>query len=437
MKKDHPHPFPSSSVQELIKLYEQAAAEVTGEAPRPQEKPLTSKRLSTIPEQDEGSLSLLAEETIMQTSAQASVRITNPTTPLSSTRATQRLQEAEMTRATAAPQAAQRATTRLSEEEISRLLPHHSLVRTYQEEIERLSASAYGDPHILQEKMQEIQRNPQAGEELSWHMAAHPKSIAKLSGRSMLGFKNQTRRDAEESFSALSLTVECYTEAVRQARESLLQSPEQELKNYERLMGKAAVAELLKKPGHSEREKESLSEADMSTQIHQHSRVNRHHAQIKYWSKVVFGNENILQAQVKELFQNPETIEPLAQQLAGDPKSIHKYAGRNFGGLKNKARVHAEAGLSHLIDALDNYATAVAQVRESLLQTQQRQQEHREASEQTQNLQQQQNVSQSAQRPELSTAAHEGTTPSPQQRERETDLRPRKTAAPKAMAFAS
>lgn len=435
MKKDHPHPFPSSSVQELIKLYEQAAAEVTGEAPRPQEKPLTSKRLSTIPEQDEESLSLLAEETIMQTSAQASVRITNPTTPLSSTRATQRLQEAEMRRATAAPQATQRATTRLSEEEISRLLPHHSLVKTYQEEIQQLSASAYGDPNILQEKMQEIQRNPQAGEELSWRMAAHPKSIAKLSGKNVLGFKNQTRRDAEESFSALSLTVECYTEAVRQARESLLQSPEKELKNYERLMGKAAVAELLKKP--DQREKESLSEADMSTQIHQHSRVNRHHAQIKYWSKVVFGNENILQAQVKELFQNPETIEPLAQQLAGDPKSIHKYAGRSFGGLKNQARRHAESGLSFLIDALDNYATAVTQVRESLLQTQQRQQEHREASEQTQNLQQQQNVSQSAQRPELSTAAHERATTSSQQREKETDLRPRKTAAPKAMAFAS
>lgn len=435
MKKDHPHPFPSSSIKELIELYEKAAAEVTGEAPRPQEKPLTSKRLSTIPEQDEESLSLLAEETIMETSAQASVRMTHSTTPLSSTRATQRLQEAEMTRATAAPQATQRATTRLSEEEISRFLPHHSLVKTYQEEIQQLSAKAYGNPNILQEKMQEIQRNPQVGEELSWRMVAHPESIAKLSGKSMLGFKNQARRQAEESFSALSLTVDCYTEAVKQARESLLQSPEQELKNYERLMGKAAVAELLQKP--DQREKESLSEADMSAQIHQNSKVNRHHAQIRYWSKVVFGNENILQAQVKELFQNPETIEQLAQQLAGDPKSIHKYAGRSFGGLKNKARVHAEAGLSHLIDAADNYAMAVAQVRESLLQTQQRQQERREASEQTQNLQQQQSVSQSAQRLEPSAATHERATTSTQQRERETDLRPRKTAAPKAMAFAS
>ncbi|QEE09705.1 BID domain-containing T4SS effector [Bartonella kosoyi] len=436
MKKDHPHPFPSPSIQELIRLYEQAAAEVSGEAPLPKETPLTSKRLSTIPEQDEGRLSVLEEETIMQTSAQASARIMNPTTPLSSTRAPQRPQEAEMTRATAAPQAVQGAAKILSEEEISRLLPHHSLVRTYQEEIERLSASAYGNPHILQEKMQEIQRNPQAGEELSWRMAAHPKSIAKPSGRSMLGFKNRERRDAEESYSALSLTIECYTEAVRQARENLLQSPEQELKTYERLMGKDAVSALLQKPGHSEREKESLSEADMSAQIHQHSKVKRHHAQIKYWCGVVFGDANVLQSQVEELFQNPETIEQLAQQLAGNPKSIHKYAGRSFGGLKNRARIHAEAGLSHLIDAADNYATAVAQVRESLLQTQQTQQEHREASEQTQSLQQQQqNVSQSAQRLESSTITHEGTTPSPQQRE--TDLRPRKTAAPKAMAFAS
>ncbi|WP_254492323.1 BID domain-containing T4SS effector [Bartonella sp. B1099] len=437
MKKDHPHPFPSSSIQELIRLYEQAAAEVSGTAPLPKETPSKSKRLSTIPEQDEGRLSLLEEETIVQTSAQASVRMTHSTTPLSSTRATQRPQEAETTRTTAAPQVAQGAARILSEEEISRLLPNHSLVKTYQEEIERLSARAYGNPNILQEKMQEIQRNPQAGEELSWRMTAHPESIAKLSGKSILGLKNQARRQAEESFSALCVTVDCYTEAVRQARESLSQSPEQELKNYQRLMGKEAVDKLLKKPSHSEKKKESLSEAEMSTQIHQNSKVKRHHAQIQYWSKVVFGDANTLQSQVEELFQNPETIEQLAQQLAGAPQSFQKYAGRNFCGFRNRARIHAEAGLSHLIDAVDNYATAVTQVRESLLQTEQAKQERPEASERRQSLQQQQGVSQSAQRLEASIITHEGATTSTQQRERETDLRPRKTTAPKAMAFAS
>ncbi|WP_175868949.1 BID domain-containing T4SS effector [Bartonella gabonensis] len=436
MKKDHPHPFPSSSIQELIRLYDRAAAEVSGPPPLP-EAPPKSKRLSTIPEQDEDTLSLLGEETTKQTSAQASVRMTHSTTPLSSTRATQRPQEAQTTGPTVSPQAAQSAAKILSEEEIIQLLPHNSLVQTYQEEIERLSASAYGNPHILQEKMQEIQRNPQAGEELSWRIAAHPESIAKLSGKSMLGIKNRERRQAEESFSALCITVDCYTEAVRQARESLSQSPEQELKNYQRLMGKEAVAKLLKEPDHPQRERESLSEADMFTQIHQNSRVKRHHTQIQYWSTVVFGQSNILQSQVEELFQTPETIEPLAQQLAGDPKSIHKYAGRNFGGFKNQARRHAEAGLSHLIDALDNYATAVTQVRESILQTEQAKQERYETSERIQNVQQQQSVSQSAQHHEPSTGTHEGMTPSTQQRERETDCRPRKTASPKTVAFAS
>lgn len=435
MKKDHPHPFPSSSIQELIELYDKAAAEVSGPSPLPKETPSKSKRLSTILEESEERQSLLREETFMEEVAQPSVKMTHAPTPLTREGSTKRSQEAETTRATVASQAAlQRATRSLSEEEIILLLPHNPLVRTYQEEIERLSKIAYGNSNILQEKMQEIQRNPTAGEELSWRMTAHPESLAKLSGTSILGFKNQARRQAEESFSALCVTVDGYTEAVKQARESLLQSPEQELKKYERLMGKEAVAEFLKKPGH--REKESLPEADISPRIHQHSKVKRHHAQIQYWCKVVFGNENILQPKVEELFQNPEMIEQLAQQLAGNPQSFSKYTGRNFCGFKNKARIHAEAGLSHLIDAADNYATAVAQVRESLLQTQQTQQEHREASEQTQSLQQQQqNVSQSAQRLESSTITHEGTTPSPQQRE--TDLRPRKTAAPKAMAFAS
>ncbi|WP_375613578.1 BID domain-containing T4SS effector [Bartonella sp. AP153HLJHH] len=427
MKKKHPHPFPSSSIQELIKLYEQAAAEVSGAAPLPKETPSKSKRLSSIPEEDEERQSLLSEETVYAS--------TNRTASLTRGGSTKRQRKPETTHATIPSQAAlQRATRVLSEEEIILLLPHHSLVRTYQEEIQHLSASAYGNPNILQEKMQEIQRNPAAGEELSWRMAAHPESLAKLSGTSMLGFKNRVRRQAEESYSALSVTVDCYTEAVKQARESLLQSPEQELKNYERFMGKEAVTKLLQKSDH--REKETLSETEISTQIQQHSKVKRHRAQIQYWCKVVFGNENILQSHVEMLFQNPETIEALAQQLAGNPQSFNKYTGHNFCGFKNKARRHAEAGLSHLIDAADNYATAVTQVRESLSKTQQTKQEHNEASsDRAQNLHQQQSVSQSTQRPEPSIVTHEGATPLGQQRE--TDIRPRKTAAPKAMAFAS
>ncbi|WP_375662374.1 BID domain-containing T4SS effector [Bartonella sp. OC16QHHD] len=428
MKKKHPHPFPSSSIQELIRLYEQAAAEVSGAAPLPKETPSKSKRLSSIPEEDEERQSLLSEETVHAS--------TNPTASLTRGGSTKRQQKPETTHSTVTSQVTQRTTRVLSEEEIILLLPHHSLIRTYQEEIQHLSASAYGNPNILQEKMQEIQRNPAAGEELSWRMAAHPESLAKLSGTSMLGFKNRVRKQAEECFSALSITVDCYTEAVKQARESLLQSPEQELKNYERFMGKEAVAELLKKPDRSQREKETLSETEISTQIQQHSKVKRHHAQIQYWCGVVFGNTNILQSQTEELFRNPETIEQLAQQLAGNPQSFNKYTGRNFCGFKNKARRHAEAGLSHLIDAADNYATAVTQVRESLSKTQQTKQEHNEApSKRAQNLHQQQSVSQSAQRPEPSIVTHEGATPSTQQRE--TDIRPRKTAAPKAMAFAS
>lgn len=432
MKKDHPHPFPSSSIQELIKLYEHAAAEISGPAPLPKEVPSKSKRLSTILEKDEERQSLLVEETITEEVTQPSVRMTGSTTPFTRSRSTKRPKDPETTRATVA---SQRATRILSEEEITKLLPHNSLVRTYQEEIQRLSANAYGNPNILQEKMQEIQRNPAAGEELSWRMAAYPESLAKLSGVNVCGFKNRTRRQAEESYSALSITVDCYTEAVKQARENLLQSPEQELKNYERLMGKVAVAELLQKPNH--RKKETLSEEEISAQIHQHSKVKRHYAQIKYWCTVVFGNENILQSQVEVLFKKPEIIEQLAQQLAENPQSFNKYAGNNFCGLKNKARRHAEAGLSHLIDATDNYATAVTQVRENILKTQQTKQEHNEASSgRTQTLHQQQSASQSVQHPRASTVTHEEAALFSTQ-QRETDFRPCKTAAPKAMAFAS
>ncbi|EJF84956.1 BID domain-containing T4SS effector [Bartonella rattimassiliensis] len=437
MKKDDPHPFPSSSIQEIIKLYERAAAEISSPAPLQTKTPSKSKRLSPIPEKNEERHSLLREKTVFEEIAQASVPKTNQTTSLTETSSIKGPPEPETTHTTVASSvvASQKATIMLSEEEITKLLPHHSLIRAYQEEIERLSESAYGNPQILQEKLEEIQKNPATGEELSWRMTAHPESLAKLSGTSVFGFKNQTRRQAEESFSALCITVDCYTEAVKHAKESLLQSPEQELKNYEYLMGKEAIAKLLQKPDHHERK--SLSEAEISTQIHHHSKVKRHHAQIYYWCEVVFGKSDILQSQVEELFQNPETIEQLTQQLAGAPQSFHKYAGVNLCGFKNKARRHAEAGLSHLIDAADNYATAVIQVKESISQTQQAKQEHREASERTQDLHQQQHLLRSAEYTEPSTTIilHEGATSSTQQRE--TDLRSRKTALPKALAFAS
>ncbi|WP_375650872.1 BID domain-containing T4SS effector [Bartonella sp. OT172YNZD] len=428
MKKDHPHPFPSPSIQELIALYEKAAAEVSFPETLYRKDPSQSKskRLSSIPEEDEEKQSLLREETVHAS--------TNPPTLLTGS-GSKKQQKPETIHSTVTSQVTlKRATRVLSEEEIIQLLPYHSLIRAYQEEIQHLSASAYGNPNILQKKMQEIQKNPAAGEEFSWRMAAYPESIAKLSGASMLGFKNRARKQAKESFSALSITIDCYTEAVKQARESLLQSPEQELKNYERLIGKAAVTELLKKP--DQREKQTLSEAEISTKIQQHSKVKRHHAQIKYWCGIVFGNANILQSQVETLFQNAETIEALAQQLVRNPQSFHKYAGISLCGFKNQARRHAEAGLSHLIDAAENYATAVTQVRESILQTEQAKQRcHEPSSKQAQDLYQQQRLPQAVERTELSTVTHEEAITSTQQRD--TDFRPRKTAIPKAMAFAS
>ncbi|UNF40161.1 BID domain-containing T4SS effector [Bartonella krasnovii] len=69
----------------------------------------------------------------------------------------------------------------------------------------------------------------------------------------------------------------------------------------------------------------------MYTQIHQNSKVKRHHAQTQYWCRVVLVNQTFYNHKWKNFFQNPETIEQLAQQLAGNPQSIHKYAGRNFG----------------------------------------------------------------------------------------------------------
>ncbi|MBB4076851.1 hypothetical protein GGR08_001162 [Bartonella fuyuanensis] len=432
MKKDHPHPVLSLSIKDLIKLYDEAAAEISSPEPFQTKASSRSKRLSSIPEENEESLSLLREETV-----HTPVTRLNPTAPLTRGSAIGKTQKPEMTRTPMISQVSSQKTTRiLSEEAITLLLSHYSLIQTYQKEIERLSASTYGNPNILQEKMEEIQKNPTVGEELSWRIAAHPESLAKLPGISIFGLKNRARKQAEENFSTLCVTIDGYTEAVKHAREQLSQAPEQELRNYERLMGTSTVAELLRKPDHLK--KESLSKEEISTKVQQHSKVQRYYMQIQYWCTIVFGQSNILQSQIEELSQNPATREVLAQELADSPQSFHKYAGITLCGFKNQARRHAEAGLPHLIDAIDNYTMAITQVKDSILQTQQTKQERCDlSSERTQNLHQQQRLSQAALPSELSTAIihQEGETSSTQQRE--TNIRPRKAAIPKAMAFAS
>ncbi|EJF97978.1 hypothetical protein MEI_01010 [Bartonella vinsonii subsp. arupensis Pm136co] len=397
MKKKQPPPL-QLSVQELIKRYEQTAAERTpSESLSPKSAP-QSKPSPALKENQQ-------RHSVRSTTAQ------NEEEPLYATIALQ-------------------TTTKvLSEAQIMKLLPHSQLVRTYQEKIQHLCQIVYGNKNLLQEEMEAIQKNPALGESLSWQISAHPESLSKLAGLNLCGMKNNARKNAEENLSTLCGAVAGYAEAVQYAKEDLLITPEAVLTYYEQSMGCEAVAQILQSSDQTEREN-----AEISTMVQQNPAVKRYQAQVKHWCHVVFSKSNILASEMTEILQNPARAEELTWQLSAYPQSFHPYAGVSMCGFKNSARRHAEAGLPSLIDTIDNYATVVHLLKENLVQqSQQLQQKTCDPS-----VKLAKDLTKSSKLPEyLSSAAHHETRKTFQQTHERTQDISRKVSAPKTMAFAS
>ncbi|WP_406604127.1 BID domain-containing T4SS effector [Bartonella gliris] len=439
MKKNQPSPSPLPSIEELIKRYEQAASRASPTtSPDTKAAQERTRRLSSIPEEDEKGLSLSEETTTVKKEGDV-VYATfdfseNP--HHSRDKDTVRSRESEILYAMVS---SQRTTVSLSEEQIASLLPHNPLVETYHEEIQRWSEVVYGQKNALQEKMKEIQKNPTAGDDFSWQLANHPESIARLAGVSVCGITNSARQQAENGVAPLCVSVECYVAAIQYAQKSLSQSPETELRYYEQSMGSEAMAKILQKPHDSERERGPLSTEEVLDLVQENRAVQRYGAQIKHWCTVVFGNAGVLQEKMQDILKDPTVGEQIAWDLAANPTSFHKLAGRNICGFKTHARRHAENGLSHLTNAVENYANAVKLAKEDILQRdQERQNRQEQSAELDKNLQKQQELSHSSEGHKHATAKwQEVAETSRHEHQREPDVRPRKASAPKAMAFAS
>ncbi|WP_273756662.1 BID domain-containing T4SS effector [Bartonella sp. MM73XJBT] len=467
--KKHQSPL-SPSVHELIELYEKAAAEVANQPPpstpssqqRQEPSPLSrakGQKQSSLKTPDDVIYATVTSKPAESLSRYAE-RIPSPQTVYTevapqSRRLSPIPEESEQTPSLSREEQTPSATaslprTRLvlSEAQIMVLLQHSRLINEYQEQIRRMCQTVYGNADVLQEKMAQIQKDPSTGDGFSTQMKVAPEGLHDFAGKKRLGIKNSTRKQAEESFPTLCGLVDSYVEAVKSVRENLLMTPKAVLPYYEDSLGKEALDRILQNPHSSETESASLSNEDISEKTRQHPMVKRHHAQIKYWCRVVFGNSELLQQQTEAIFKNPALVEELTWQLAESPQSVGNYTGVGVGGLKNKARRHAEAGLSHLMSAMGNYAHTVQSVREELAQTQQQQtaQQHPGSSTETsQTLQKQQDFSQS---PQLSQAAKpsenlvarshpETAGPSRHTQEPAQDVRPRRTTSSKAMALAS
>ncbi|AFR26696.1 hypothetical protein RM11_0990 [Bartonella quintana RM-11] len=311
-------------------------------------------------------------------------------------------------------------------------------VQAYQQEVLHWCQIVYGNSRVLQERMEEVLQKPALGEELVRQVAENPTAPHKLAGYQLGGLKTSTRKQAEDGFPHLYSALNGYADAVKQAQENIMHVPHAEARRHGE--DRTRSAQSLQQPHHPERGSASLSNEEMLGMVQSHTSIQRYHAQIGYWCQIVFGNSRILQERVQEILQKPNLAEKVSWQVAANPQAIHKLAGVNVCGITNSARRHAEAGLSHLCTAIENYGDAVKQVKESIVQKHQtRQNRQEQASGLSQSLQKQQALSKPPKLPERpAVTARNEETSKQQAHQQAPDVRPRRIGGGvKAMAFAS
>lgn len=364
MKKSRSSPSLLFSAQESTKQCEEAATEF----PTSRESdrivaPKSRRRILTLTENEKKKL-LSTEDIIEGETTHPSVVIKNSTT--------------SPTKQTATATGSKQERGILSDEEITELIAYDPLVKGYQREIAYWSESAFNKPDVLQERVEEIQRNPALGTGLSWLITKHPKVFCSLAGVNVCGIKNKTRQHAERSLTILGNVLDCYREAVKTAKESLLLSPQTELKRYEKFIGSKTISQILQDSNRFEMAGTCLSDAEVIDMVKQNSEVQGYKERIAYLSKIAFGKSEVLQKQIEDLIKNPYTRAEVTQQLSENSSSLHRVSGFNICGFKNEARKQAETAISHLIVNVNKLANTIKQVKEDILQEHQAKQEHHE-----------------------------------------------------------
>ncbi|UNF44978.1 BID domain-containing T4SS effector [Bartonella krasnovii] len=124
----------------------------------------------------------------------------------------------------------------------------------------------------------------------------------------------------------------------------------------------------------------SLTPDQMSASLLKDPKVQAYAEEVVHWGQVVYGNDKLFQQRLQEILKDPSKGKELSDQLAEEPESMGKLAGRQALGMKSQTRKAAEDGFKPLVDAIDGYTKSVEEARERLLQTphaeQRRHQEH-------------------------------------------------------------
>ncbi|WP_375620160.1 BID domain-containing T4SS effector [Bartonella sp. TS25HLJMH] len=116
-----------------------------------------------------------------------------------------------------------------------------------------------------------------------------------------------------------------------------------------------------------------LTKKQVTKNLQEDLRVQYGADEVCHWSRIVFGNPNALQEQLTKILENPEQGRQIAQDVAADPESVGKLAGRKVLGIKSPQRKHAEEGVKSLSRVLKRHAETVETQYKSLTKSQEKQ----------------------------------------------------------------
>ncbi|WP_455478051.1 BID domain-containing T4SS effector [Bartonella sp. B10] len=109
----------------------------------------------------------------------------------------------------------------LSDHEISQKVASREEVQYGMAEIRHWCKVVYGDPNILQSRVEQSVGHPAVAEALSWQIAESSETIHPLAGSKKLGIKSGARKEAEEGIWPLCQALDRYVDAVKQAHKDV------------------------------------------------------------------------------------------------------------------------------------------------------------------------------------------------------------------------
>ncbi|WP_375660910.1 BID domain-containing T4SS effector [Bartonella sp. CL71SXKL] len=113
----------------------------------------------------------------------------------------------------------------------------------------------------------------------------------------------------------------------------------------------------------------SLTADQISVMLLKSPQVQAYAQEVVHWGTTVYNSDTLFQQHLQDILKDPTKGKELSNQLAENPESMHRLAGRSTLGLKNQARKAAEDGFKLLVDAIDGYTKAVENATEQLLHT--------------------------------------------------------------------